>query len=349
MKLNRSVIVLGAGASKGAKIAGGRTPPLDSDFLEAASKIFNRRRARGAYRQQVQAWNSFTGHLKRAGLRFEDVKSWRLEQLSTFLEARASLKGLQLDVGRPRDYAEALRALRVAVGYVLIESGGARICSLHKLLFDNVNPSAVISFNYDLIADQTLLALGRLNWRKAEYRGASVANVPSTNDASYYKQIHAGRMTGAIPLVKLHGSIHWERLKRTDGYRISGARLPEGGRSIFEMISVPDDPFLIPPIAAKIEIKEGALREHWYRAVDYLHEAKSWIIWGYSFPQTDTISQVLFRTALTRNRKSKRVIVVNPDVTVAKRVVEVCRKVKVQHFPSMESLLVELGIFTPAP
>lgn len=346
MKISKPVIVLGAGASKGARTGLSRTPPLDTDFLESASKIFARLRARGADHASVNAWRSFQSHLKRAGLRFKEVKTWRLEQLSTFLEARSNLKGLQLRVGRPKDYAEALRSLRVAVGYVLIKAGGTVPCKLHRLLFENVQPSAVISFNYDLIADQTLLSLARLNWRKAEYRGASTANVPTANGTSYYKHIHAGRMTEFVPLLKLHGSIHWERLQRGGGYRIAGTRLPESGRNTFEIVDVPDDPFLIPPVAAKIEIKDGALRKHWYNAVDQLHESKCWIIWGYSFPQTDTISQVLFRTALVNNRRAKRVIVVNPDAGVAKRVIDVCRKVKVEHYTSMESLLVELGVYS---
>jgi hypothetical protein len=143
--------------------------------------------------------------------------------------------------------------------------------------------------------------------------------------------------------MKLHGSIHWERMDRKDGYRLGGARLPDAKRKTFKVSWIPDDPFLIPPVASKIEIKQGALREHWNSALDYLHEAPAWIIWGYSFPQTDTISQVLFKTALARNKKPKPVVVVNPDSSAAHRVVEVCRKVRIEHHATMEAMLLDWG------
>lgn len=83
MKLRNAVVVLGAGASKGAKVIGGKTPPLDSDFLGEAANYFHRKKAKGPNRAQVVAWRDFRKHLKSAGLKFEDVKLWRLEQLST--------------------------------------------------------------------------------------------------------------------------------------------------------------------------------------------------------------------------------------------------------------------------
>jgi len=341
LKYSGAVIILGAGASKGACVVGRKTPPLDAEFLQTTSKMFSRLRANGNNRERVTVWNTFKGHLNRAGLEFDDIKDWRLEQLSTFLEARANLKGLQLNVGRPRDHTQALRSLKLLVAHVLLSSGGAQQCLLHRLLLQAVQPKAIISFNYDLIVDQTLLELGWLNWSRVAYCGSKVAHVLNSNGNLYFRQIHAAKMKHSIPLIKLHGSINWERMSRKDGYRLSGVRLPESGRNTFELASIPGNPFLIPPVASKIEIKEGVLRKHWNLAVDYLHDASSWIIWGYSFPQTDTISQVLFKTALTRNRRSKPVIVVNPDATVVRRVKEVCQKVSIDHYVSMESLLLD--------
>ena len=347
MKYSGAVIILGAGASKGARLVGRKTPPLDTEFLQATSKMFSRLRANGNNKERVIVWNAFKNHLKRAGLKFDDIKDWRLEQLSTFLEARANLKGLQLNVGRPRDHTQALHSLKRLVAHVLRSSGGGQTCLLHRLLLQAVRPKAIISFNYDLIVDQTLLELNWLNWSKVDYCGSKVARVLNANGNLYYRQIHAARLKFAVPLVKLHGSINWERMSRKDGYRLSGVRLPESGRNTFELDSIPGNPFLIPPVASKIEIKEGVLRKHWNLAVDYLHHASSWVIWGYSFPQTDTISQVLFKTALTQNRKPKPVIVVNPDAMVVERVKEVCQKVSIDHYVSMESLLLDWKRLTP--
>lgn len=342
MNLRGAVIVLGAGASRGAKVAGKRTPPLDAEFLDTAADYFARKRARGSGKERVKAWKDFKARLKSAGLEFSEIRRWRLEQLSTFLEARASLRGMQLNQGRPRDYAKALESLKIIVCHVLQAEGGTRTCELHKALFRMVQPRAIVSFNYDLIADQSLAELGQLNWRDAEYRGARFAALPTEDGKGvYYKGIWPKKGVKGVPLLKLHGSMHYEKLTRGSGFRLAGVSLPNGDADKFEFQRVSDRPYLIPPVAAKIEIKQSALRERWYTALDQLHDAPAWIIWGYSFPVTDTISQVLFRTALTNNRKPKPVVVVNPDFSTANLVREVCRKVKVEHYPSIERLLLE--------
>lgn len=340
MKLKKAVIVLGAGASKGARVSGGRTPPLDGEFLSKATEFFRRKQASGPHREAVRAWKNLQRHLKGARLDFDEIRSWRLEQLSTFLEARASLRSLQLGRGRPRDFAEALEALKVVVAFVLDAEGGARACRLHQELFRLVHPSAVLSFNYDLIADQSLLALSLLNWRSEQYRGASRAEVP-TERGSKYVLVSDRPSNAGVPLLKLHGSMNWEKLRRGDGFRLSGCQLPSEDGELFRFERVPQPPYIVPPVAAKIQIAQAALRERWRAALRYLHNAPGWIIWGYSFPTTDTISQVLFRTALSRNRKPKPVLVVNPDPSVAVRVKDVCRKVKVSHTSSVERLLLE--------
>ena len=341
MGFRRAVIVLGAGASKGARLVGRRTPPLDVEFLGTAAAYFAGKRARGTGRAQVKVWNDFKKHLASAGLTFSEIRTWRLEQLSTFLEARASLRGMQLRRGRPNDYAKALECLKVIVCHVLRVEGGTRSCELHKMLFELISPQAILSFNYDLIADQSLAELGLLDWRASQYRCARFAASVNDEGTTAYVPIYPTRHDGSVPLLKLHGSMHYEKLLRGEGYRLCGVSLPSTDRDGFRYIEVPKHPYIVPPVAAKIDIRQLALRERWYSALDYLHEAPSWIIWGYSFPTTDTISQVLFRTALTNNRKPKPVLVVNPDAAVAARVREVCRKVMVEQYPSIERLLLD--------
>lgn len=342
MNFKNAVIVLGAGASRGAKVVGGKTPPLDIEFLSTAARYFQGKKARGPNREAVKAWKSLKAHLKGAGLGFNEVRDWRLEQLSTFLEARASLRGVQLGQGRPRDFAAALDALKMLVCHVLRAEGGSRPCLFHRALFALVQPSAVISFNYDLIADQSMLSSKLLNWRSKLYRGAAYADVP-TDNGSKYVQVSARPREQGTPLLKLHGSMNWEKLRRGDGFRLSGCKLPGVADGLFEYKQVPRKPYIVPPIAAKIQITQSALRERWRSAVHHLHKARTWVIWGYSFPGTDTISQVLFRAALAKNRRPKRVLVINPDASVASRVRVVCRKVEVSHYLSIERLLLDEG------
>lgn len=343
MDIKNAVIILGAGASKAAHTQSGHSPPLDQDLLETASVRFRNLRLKGKNRDCVRTWKAFKKQIISAGLHFDDVKHWKLEQLSTFLEARANLKGLQLGVGQPREYTRALELLNRVVAHVLQVTGGVETCALHRHLFQAAEPPAVISFNYDLIADQTLLDMRRLNWKRNEYTGGARSSIPLEGGGKTYKYFDASRQDDATRLIKLHGSMNWEEMFGGKDYRLSGVMPPEGRRRIFDYITVPERPYIVPPVAAKIQIKEGPLRSHWYQALDFLHDSSKWVIWGYSFPQTDTISQVLFRTALARNRKKKPVIVVNPDPTAAARVVTVCQKVRVEHYSSIESLLIKLG------
>jgi hypothetical protein len=97
----------------------------------------------------------------------------------------------------------------------------------------------------------------------------------------------------------------------------------------------------VPPVASKIQIAQPELGKQWKAAVKLLKDAPSWVIWGYSFPPTDTIAHVLFRTALARHRKAKPVLVLNPDSGVAGRVKDVCRKVRVERYGSVERFLLD--------
>lgn len=121
MDLGNTVVILGAGASRGARVDGQRTPPLDTEFLSVAGNVFRHLRGNGRNRKPVRAWREFQTHLSAAGLKYEEIKSWRLEQLSTFLEARSNLPGLQLSAGRPRKYAQALAKLKEVVGHTLVK------------------------------------------------------------------------------------------------------------------------------------------------------------------------------------------------------------------------------------
>ncbi|HRK06592.1 MAG TPA: SIR2 family protein [Pseudobdellovibrionaceae bacterium] len=335
-------VVLGAGASKGASLPGKTTPPLDVELLAYAFDRFTRIRARGVNRSAKQAWKSFCEELKKTGLKPNEVKDWRLEQLSTFLEARANLRGLQLYRGKPKNFKKALEELERVIAYTLWACGGDRVCPIHRSLFQATRPNAVVSFNYDLIADQTLLDLKWLHLDDKLYRGALTAMVPSASSGSLYaRKISPPDVDRRVPLYKLHGSIHFGRRGRGKDFGLNGVSLPSESESLFTYRQVPKRPLIIPPVAAKMDIPSSSFKERWEEALDRLHETRHWIIWGYSFPTTDTISHVLFKSALANNRKKKNVYVINPDHTVAHRIERSLKKVNVRSFVSAEKFLFE--------
>lgn len=329
-------LLLGAGASFGAFIRPS-TPPLDAAFLAKARSVLGGKGRKGP---GPKAWKHFRKTLKAAGLDSRDVVHERLELLSTYLEARAAMPSLQANVGRPHDYSRALDALKQVICHTLMRTGGTYQCPLHRLVIELVAPSCVVTFNYDLIADQTLLGMKRLNWTRRDYSGGMPLTLKRTMAKGSIRLLPNRKFLGCVPLLKLHGSMHWGM--RAEGrVGLSLETIPSG---TMRYAIPPKYPAVVPPVAAKMAIHAGHLRMLWSRAARHLQTAPGWLFWGYSFPPTDTVTQVLCRTALTNNKKPKPVIVIDPDPTVASRIERVLRKVRVKHFPSAERFLIEHGV-----
>lgn len=331
-------VILGAGASKGASV-GGISPPLDAEFLDTAHRLRSRR---GRSDDAGRTWREFVKRLRLAGLDEKKVRHWRLEQLSTYLEARANMPSLQHSVGRPADYSMALQALNQVICWTLARANGARGCVLHRQLFSLVRPSCVVTFNYDLVADESLLALQQLCWQRASYAGNSLV-IRGANGKYKRPRPRVPRGSSAPLLLKLHGSINWAAHKRAGGFSLVADRLP--GDSLAHS-APPEHPLVVPPVAAKMDIRRGALRSIWKEAAKNLRTAPGWIIWGYSFPQTDTVTHVLCRTALARNRKPKPIVVINPDYSVSDRVSDALEKVRIRRWGSIERFLLDHGALT---
>lgn len=326
-------VILGAGASFGASV--GRTaPPLDGPFLAVARQVLKKNSA------DKKAWRKLVGSLEKAGIRDQDISNYRLEQLSTYLEARANMPSLQAKVGKPADYTKALEQLSQVICRTIEQTNGTKSCPIHRAVFDRVNPGCVITFNYDLIADQTLLAMDKLSWSKKEYAGSSLIIQPSSGKP-YNSKKPKHRLPDAIRYLKLHGSINWQAHKKGDGFSLTLGGLPDTSKQ-FYYPGPPEDPMVVPPVAAKMQIRRGAIRELWSSASTALRTAPGWIIWGYSFPLTDTVTQVLCRTALAKHKKPKPIIVINPDMGVSERIRGVLQKVRVRnHWSSVERFLLD--------
>lgn len=228
MKIEREVsIILGAGASFGSQV--GERPPLDGDFLGYAAERFSSVRARGKNRAAKIEWNKFVAELGGTGPAIRQIRTWRLEQLSTFLEARANLKGLQLYQGQPRNFMTALQQLERVIGHTLVAANGTKPCRLHQALFLATKPSTVLTFNYDLIADQSLKGIGWLNASHKNYRGAKTSRILSESGNPSYRIIpHERGHERSVRLIKLHGSIHFSRRGRGKGFGLDGIEQPAG-------------------------------------------------------------------------------------------------------------------------
>lgn len=347
--LRGAAIIVGAGASRGAIFEapnGTRSPPLDAEFFATAADLFDRK-VPSQMKLAKADWNRFKRAVDQAGVPASNLKDWKLETLTTYLEARSNVR-FEAGQGKPPKYGEAIRLLKRVVCNTLHFSNGTKRCYLHALLFKEVAPSVVISFNYDLIADQSLLANNSLNWSADTYAHSNTASVVTSSKTYSKRWFPGGRRpsTPGVTLLKLHGSMNWNELKRTKGFQIAGlSNFPPSPSTEFRFASIPDAPFIVPPVAAKIAIPSTSLHDLWREAAKKLRKAKHWIIWGYSFPQTDAITTVLLTTCVKKSRgKQKKITIVNPDHSVESRVKTTLRKVRTTQYNSIEHLLCDHGI-----
>lgn len=333
-------IILGAGASCGAAV-GQSAPPLDAEFLAVAQRVMGSgKKKRGD--PDKMAWVALCGALKKAGIRKSEISTYRLELLSTYLEARANMPSLQHKVGSPADYEKALEELANVICRTLVRTNGTKACLLHRALFETVSPHCIVNFNYDLIADQTLQLMNSLSWAKNSYAGTSLYITPQTGKP-YTRQVPDRRFRNSISYLKLHGSINWQAHERGRSFSLTVSEMPIAN-TLLQYSGPPPKPMVVPPVAAKMDIRSGSIRDLWKSAAASLRSAPGWIIWGYSFPTTDTVTQVLCRTALGKNKKPKPVIIINPDLSVGHRVKTILNNVRIKgQWNSVERFLFDAG------
>lgn len=345
---HRPVLVLGAGASFGAYISDGtrngietRTPPLDSDFFKAAKRAFG---IKGASGPQFTAWREFRKALVSVGINEKRLMTLRLEELATYLEARTQL-AVQHTSGRPYQYEKALKLLKQVICFTLKETNGTKYCRHLRQVISLLDPVAIVTFNYDLIAEQTLLKMKKFNWSAHSYCSSQkielVSKAGRRKTAPIDKRV---RPAQAIPVLKLHGSINWKSIRR-QGIRKNQRVVLAGMRSYpsqeLDYSRPPAEALIVPPVASKTEIKDE-LKHVWRIATRHLRDSSRWVVWGYSFPWTDTVTSVLMRTALWNHRGGfKPLWIINPDSKVSDNAKRILEKVRVEQWYSIERFILE--------
>jgi hypothetical protein len=176
--------------------------------------------------------------------------------------------------------------------------------------------SAIITFNYDVALDLTL---------------------ESDKIAFDYGLTEA--KSGALPLLKLHGSLNWFRAADTTDQQVRVFHVAELRRMLTTFAS--DDPgprpipisqhamnsmgeqalsipFLVPPTWSKGEHYRG-IDKVWARAAQELGEARYIFIMGYSLPETDQFFRLLFALGTQGDNVLSRVRLYDPQSIVVGR------------------------------
>jgi hypothetical protein len=329
-----ALIVLGAGATRGAKLREGDAPqgdrprplclpPLDGDFFTQLQRIANDK-----HRETVNCLISDAVEL------FGHNFQLTLEIMFTTIEHQIRIVEGTTGERWGEDLAE-LRAKRTnllqGIAAVLEESlsfspqGGTglkhRDCEYHQALVERLGTNdAVISFNYDCLIDHALRthAAGKWNARYGyclSMKPGPGAQVPG--EKFWNAPDPPAKKDGTIRLLKLHGSLHF--LAKSEG-RFSlkerpYTRLDPNKNLHFE---------IIPPEWNK-RFDEGEFGRIWAQAADEIHRAETIVVIGYSFPNTDLHTSSLFRVS-GRPGRLKNVVLVNPDRDARHRAMNALRR-----------------------
>jgi hypothetical protein len=315
----KTVVVLGAGATWGAKFVGGEDPPmclppLNADFFTQLQRI-------ATPRHQSTISAVLKDVLELYGPDFDLT----LERYFTQLEAML-LVVRALGTATGKFGLSELQAMRTrlldALSAVLEESAdvaktGSRArkhpCAYHAALVEALKPKdTIISFNYDCVIDHALRTSGDGKWSaRYGYGFPHPARVEGT--AAWDASNAPTAQNRSINLLKLHGSLNWFRFPsaETDPIRLRERPYKQKGQKLYE---------IVPPEYAKTAGTRPVFLTLQARASLAIRKSKTLAFIGFSFTPTDLEVEALFRLASAENTTINRVIIVNPESEHRKRI-----------------------------
>lgn len=316
----KTLVVLGAGASRGASFVTRRSgilPPLDLDFFQQVARLNNCSEA-----ERLLAF-----------VRDEYPNELRLSMEQFFSEADYTNRfHTELNVdkgGRVKRYEKALSWFHVTIAKILAASTAGE-CRYHDRLSELLAAGdSILSFNYDCIMDDSLKRKGGVRWdpQRNSY------GVPARGEVNAWKTVSKGHPPATpIQLLKMHGSLNWENLGADITLR-ADARPSTAEGSI------------VPPSFFK-RLTEEPFATIWKQARVAIRTSRIVIVIGYSVPATDLFSQSLFK--VEAGSKGKRegldaLVLVNPDRDARRRFLDIVRNgletsTKVLEYESIEVL-----------
>lgn len=319
--MSRTVIVLGAGASRE---AGG---PLMNDFIKMADDL-NRQGRAGWAQESFDLVFHARELLQRAWVKGR-IDLDNIEHLFAAFEMSELLGRLaDLEPSKVCRLVDAMRnvitrTLEDAIRWPTVDGKPLyppapydAFAEVVSLLHNSplYGPVSLVTFNYDLALDHALL-----------YHGFDTDYCLSPGPAA--------PRTNLIPLMKLHGSLNWDAEPGTvKVLPISSHNIPRrSGRPSGQLGSVPlsqllgdsrlfpqDRPYvpeIIPPTWNKGK-HHSRLLNVWQRAANSLHDAENIIIAGYSLPETDQFFRHFYALSTISDTILQRFWVIDPSSNI---------------------------------
>lgn len=282
----KTLVVLGAGATRGASFVAGAAlpPPVDRDFFRIL-QMSDTGRSEGG-RQLLD-------HVREA---YGPALDIGMETVFTNLDAAATFhREVKIDRGPVVQWPTRLiEAFRTVLPRLLGETLGSP-CDYHVALAQQLRTiDTVISLNYDCLIDSALR--DNAGSRFAADRCAYGVEA-GTGAADWQGTAPGPTPEGSITLLKLHGSLNWEAAAtplplRTDLYQPLAPRVIQ------------------PPLTSK-PVTAEPFRSVWREARRAVRTARRLILIGYSMPVADGLVRSLLSTDL--QSVLEEVIIVEPD------------------------------------
>jgi len=305
-----NIVVLGAGASRGASFAARVKkickPPMNSDFFTQLQRVLSKK-----HDKYVKA--TINDVIKFFGV------NWTITLEEYFTQIEFYRKVVPLTGERvitSGDLRKARANLMQALAAVLEESMFNEKCKFHTGLIEKLNPAdTIISFNYDCLMDFSLVERGSGKWNPHYGYGFPLQKWKLSGEKKWQPKGELATKSETITLYKLHGSLHWQITNPSKAGAVGTIKLKERIYRQNENVLFT----IIPPEWNKDAIENPVFLKIWKAAAQSLAKATSLIFIGYSFSPTDLYASALFRLALSKNKKVKQVVIVNPDKETRRR------------------------------
>lgn len=364
---NTTMIVLGAGASIGAK-----RYPIESSALESVSKMPSSQHFfYDLFHQSETDWSS-DRYVNVLGLTYEGVnellvrawglkknigsfneQEWRninVEDIFTFLDVGEKMfnkrTGYYLAFSKSKEYLEDF------IGLMLRHRCENQHCERLMRVFCRLKPhDNIISFNWDTIADVTLARLHLPQYKNYRKMMAD-------------QKVHIREYIRPGLFLKLHGSLSWIdcRNKKCKSFGKPQLPPPKRGEEVPRLISGAYNKcplckgdrvrlFIVPPVSNKLIHKNTFLHKLWLTAREKLTYTKRIVFIGYSFAPTDFYTEWLFRQIHFLEGIQPEIEIVNPDVfkqgsPVYKRYRAIFRNLKITRYRTLAEYARKIGTYS---
>ena len=322
-KTRKTLVVLGAGASRGASFVRGAhkaRPPLDLDFFSELQRLGHV----GNVRELLKFVRGEFG--TNLSLSMEEFFS-QVEYMDRFQRKVNISRG-----PTPGKYQNALNWFYCSLVVLLKQAIGEQTCEYHERLAVCLHTNDVIlSFNYDCLIDTALRDRAGKRWNpdKNGY-GFSIQN----GGAYWRSQRSIGREAKrSIKLLKPHGSLNWKI---------------DDGKVVLEQ-----DPYDIPTAEGRIipptwfkDVGEEPYNDVWADIRNEIRGCRALIVIGYSIPPTDLFSRALFKAEINSKigrEKLEFLIIANPDRSARQKFVDLVQdgieeSTRILEFHNLEEL-----------